>query len=126
MKIFTATILILSITAANIGLAHSGGTDKYGCHAGSQPYHCHGGSTGGGSGSTGGGSSGGDAADAEAAYIFGGVLLVGLLVTITVIVIQAQYSPQFSENTEKGWAGLPAVDALVSEDSGGLQLKWFW
>ena len=22
--------------------AHSGGTDKYGCHSGSQPYHCHG------------------------------------------------------------------------------------
>ena len=22
--------------------AHSGGTDAYGCHAGSQPYHCHG------------------------------------------------------------------------------------
>ena len=21
--------------------AHSGGTDKYGCHAGSRPYHCH-------------------------------------------------------------------------------------
>jgi hypothetical protein len=24
--------------------AHSGGTDRYGCHAGSKPYHCHGGS----------------------------------------------------------------------------------
>ena len=23
--------------------AHSGGTDAYGCHAGSRPYHCHGG-----------------------------------------------------------------------------------
>lgn len=22
-------------------LAHSGGLDRYGCHAGSQPYHCH-------------------------------------------------------------------------------------
>nr|WP_297404051.1 YHYH domain-containing protein [uncultured Marinobacter sp.] len=21
--------------------AHSGGTDKNGCHAGSKPYHCH-------------------------------------------------------------------------------------
>ena len=21
--------------------AHSGGTDRYGCHGGSQPYHCH-------------------------------------------------------------------------------------
>lgn len=22
-------------------IAHSGGTDANGCHAGSQPYHCH-------------------------------------------------------------------------------------
>ncbi|MED5387427.1 MAG: YHYH domain-containing protein [Pseudomonadota bacterium] len=22
-------------------LAHSGGTDANGCHAGSKPYHCH-------------------------------------------------------------------------------------
>ena len=22
-------------------MAHSGGTDKYGCHAGFKPYHCH-------------------------------------------------------------------------------------
>ena len=27
--------------------AHSGGLDKNGCHAGSQPYHCHGGTSGG-------------------------------------------------------------------------------
>ena len=32
--------------------AHSGGLDKYGCHAGSQPYHCH---NGDGDGSGGGG-----------------------------------------------------------------------
>lgn len=32
-------------------LAHSGGTDANGCHAGTQPYHCHGGSSS-GSGST--------------------------------------------------------------------------
>ena len=34
-------------------LAHSGGTDSNGCHAGSQPFHCHNGSTSSGnSGST--------------------------------------------------------------------------
>lgn len=27
----------------NLVFAHSGGTDIYGCHSGSQPYHCHGG-----------------------------------------------------------------------------------
>lgn len=38
------------------GFTHSGGTDKHGCHAGSQPYHCHGGGSGsGGSGGGGGG-----------------------------------------------------------------------
>ena len=36
------------------GFTHSGGTDEYGCHAGSQPYHCHGGGSGGGSGGGGG------------------------------------------------------------------------
>jgi len=30
--------VLLTCTAA---LAHSGGTDKNGCHAGSRPYHCH-------------------------------------------------------------------------------------
>ena len=27
--------------ATNLAFSHSGGTDAYGCHAGSQPYHCH-------------------------------------------------------------------------------------
>lgn len=39
-KILTLTVLaFLSISSAAI--AHSGGTDAYGCHAGTQPYHCH-------------------------------------------------------------------------------------
>ena len=36
--------LILSLAVvifASQATAHSGGTDAYGCHAGSQPYHCH-------------------------------------------------------------------------------------
>lgn len=40
----------LLVILATPGFTHSGGTDKYGCHAGSQPYHCHGGGSGGGSG----------------------------------------------------------------------------
>jgi len=33
-------------------LGHSGGTDEYGCHAGSRPYHCHGGGYSGGGSSS--------------------------------------------------------------------------
>ena len=33
-------------------LAHSGGTDRFGCHAGSQPYHCHNSNSGSSSGSS--------------------------------------------------------------------------
>lgn len=36
-----AAALVLLIPVA--GFTHPGGTDKYGCHAGSKPYHCHGG-----------------------------------------------------------------------------------
>ena len=36
------TVLIALLTAAATQLsAHSGGLNKQGCHAGSQPYHCH-------------------------------------------------------------------------------------
>ena len=35
------------LLAASAG-AHSGGTDAYGCHAGTQPYHSHNNGTGGG------------------------------------------------------------------------------
>ncbi|WP_110279410.1 excalibur calcium-binding domain-containing protein [Loktanella sp. PT4BL] len=40
-------IVVLSLTfltsqlAPNFALAHSGGLNAQGCHAGSQPYHCH-------------------------------------------------------------------------------------
>ena len=38
-------LLVISVFAlvfAELAVAHSGGTDRYGCHAGSRPYHCHG------------------------------------------------------------------------------------
>jgi hypothetical protein len=38
-------ILILAVSALNasptLSLAHSGGLNSAGCHAGSRPYHCH-------------------------------------------------------------------------------------
>lgn len=35
---------VVAIFAMNSDLlAHSGGTDRNGCHAGKKPYHCHGG-----------------------------------------------------------------------------------
>ena len=35
------TLTILFLAFAIEANAHSGGLDKKGCHAGSQPYHCH-------------------------------------------------------------------------------------
>ncbi len=34
-------ILLVALFPIGAAYAHSGGTDKNGCHAGSQPYHCH-------------------------------------------------------------------------------------
>ena len=34
-------LLPLLLVVTSQATAHSGGTNKYGCHAGSQPYHCH-------------------------------------------------------------------------------------
>ena len=34
-------IAFISLLTASLANAHSGGTDKKGCHAGSKPYHCH-------------------------------------------------------------------------------------
>ena len=34
-------ILLLSSLTPNRSVAHSGGLNAAGCHAGSQPYHCH-------------------------------------------------------------------------------------
>ena len=42
MGISSSLILLLGVGIfASQAPAHSGGTDAYGCHAGSQPYHCH-------------------------------------------------------------------------------------
>ncbi|MFW7342564.1 YHYH domain-containing protein [Pollutimonas sp. H1-120] len=34
-------IAFISLFSTSFAYAHSGGTDKNGCHAGSKPYHCH-------------------------------------------------------------------------------------
>lgn len=35
------TSVALASTSPNVSLAHSGGLNAEGCHAGSKPYHCH-------------------------------------------------------------------------------------
>ena len=43
MKKVCACVIAVAIMAfAYRAAPHSGGIDKHGCHAGSQPYHCHG------------------------------------------------------------------------------------
>lgn len=39
-KAFFVLFALLLLTASP-ALAHSGGTDANGCHAGKKPYHCH-------------------------------------------------------------------------------------
>ena len=34
-------VILLLFGLPNSSIAHSGGLDKQGCHAGSKPYHCH-------------------------------------------------------------------------------------
>lgn len=36
-----AIAVILFLCASASAMAHSGGTDAAGCHAGRLPYHCH-------------------------------------------------------------------------------------
>lgn len=36
-----ACLSVTVLPLGNLASAHSGGTNKYGCHAGSKPYHCH-------------------------------------------------------------------------------------
>jgi hypothetical protein len=40
MKKLIAMVFV-SLLAAGVVQAHSGGTDSNGCHAGTKPYHCH-------------------------------------------------------------------------------------
>ena len=46
MKYFLSNVIILSLLFMgnihfNKAIAHSGGLDSNGCHAGKKPYHCH-------------------------------------------------------------------------------------
>ena len=42
MRILVASVMLLSLLVSlKPVFSHSGGTDDFGCHAGSQPYHCH-------------------------------------------------------------------------------------
>ena len=34
-------IAVSLIAMTSLAMAHSGGTNDDGCHAGKQPYHCH-------------------------------------------------------------------------------------
>jgi hypothetical protein len=36
-----AAIILATLTFSSAAIAHSGGTDSNGCHAGSKLYHCH-------------------------------------------------------------------------------------
>lgn len=44
MQKLSAVLIIVALSAPalpSVVLAHSGGLDANGCHAGSRPYHCH-------------------------------------------------------------------------------------
>lgn len=42
MRILIASVMLLFLPVSlEPAFSHSGGTDDFGCHAGSQPYHCH-------------------------------------------------------------------------------------
>lgn len=40
-NLFHKTLLVCCIVSSTPVLAHSGGLNSQGCHAGSRPYHCH-------------------------------------------------------------------------------------
>ncbi len=83
------------LAEATILYAHSGGTDKYGCHAGSKPYHCHGG---------GGGSGGGD-----------GNLLLAAAVTLVLVGLLVQHKVQAKDQARvETWRGLRVAPNAVS------------
>ena len=42
MKVLIASVMfLLLLVFVEPAFSHSGGTDDFGCHAGSRPYHCH-------------------------------------------------------------------------------------
>ncbi|WGI22374.1 YHYH domain-containing protein [Amylibacter sp. IMCC11727] len=40
-NLIITAILALTVSLPYQAIAHSGGTNAAGCHAGSKPYHCH-------------------------------------------------------------------------------------
>ncbi|WP_366914659.1 YHYH domain-containing protein [Roseovarius sp.] len=40
-KVSRLVAIVAAACSPTLSLAHSGGLDANGCHAGSQPYHCH-------------------------------------------------------------------------------------
>ena len=62
---FPIIVVICACISLEGVLAHSGGTDKYGCHAGSELYHCH-----------------DDKTEASWESILGGLLVMGLLLAM--------------------------------------------
>ena len=40
-QFWIASFFTLALSFSSVALAHSGGLNSQGCHAGSQPYHCH-------------------------------------------------------------------------------------
>lgn len=77
MKLLASIVFSVSVIFAitEQAAAHSGGTDRYGCHGGSRPYHCHGG--------------GGDVHNDALVVI---VVLGGIAVTIWGIYVIASFS----------------------------------
>ena len=42
MKILIASVMFLFLlVSVEPAFSHSGGTNDFGCHSGSRPYHCH-------------------------------------------------------------------------------------
>lgn len=102
LKGFCFTCIVFSLPTTSV--AHSGGTDDNGCHAGSEPYHCHNG-----------GDSSGSSGGADTAIAVGAAVLV-----VGVIWYYSQCneeSDRFSHQkaSARGWA--PTVE-LSSSESG--------
>ena len=88
----------------NHAWAHSGGTDRHGCHAGTQPYHCHHGSD--------------SDSDTETWLVVGGVIVA--VVVIWAVLRNCDVTPNFREEFRLDESQLkPFYD--VEEDRVGLK-----
>lgn len=109
--LFATLVLSLPI----VSFAHSGGTDKHGCHAGTEPYHCHNG------GDSSGNSSGTD---------------VAIAVGVAVIVVGAIWYVSQRDNEEQlhrwnhqevstqGWAPTITVSGSESAQTTSVALRY--